>query len=233
MQVVRYSRSRLVKMALLSALLTAGCLWVLLSPETFETTRGRRAGAVRLLANYPLVTAIGAIFFAAGSWRMFLIAAGDLTAMAVTEQGLEVRTVLRRCRVSWRQLNGVEVTPASFFTSGQSFLTARVVGLIGIGIKKLRISTTLLDPDPGAMAAFLAAADQARRAGAAGASVSTATAAPRVASSARAVEADKPMDYDAIIARHLAARAASGEAGASPAPGMPQPARPAFGRKGL
>ena len=219
-------------MALLSAALAAFFLWVFLSPETFEGARGRRSGAVRLLAHYPLPTAIGAIFFAVGCWRMLMIAAGDLTAMAVTEQGLEVRTVMRRCRVPWRQLNGVEVSPASFFTSGQSFLTARVVGLIGIGIKKLRISTILLDPDPGAMAAFLTAADQARRAGAPGAAVPG----PGVRSAgdgARAAESDKPMDYDAIIAKHLAARAASGPAGPVASPGLAQPARPAFGRKGL
>jgi hypothetical protein len=185
---------------------------------------GRYGFLLRLIAeNAWLSGALFALFFAAAAVVVNMMI-GDRTALAIGPDGVEVRTKLGRHVAGWDQVAGITIEPANRLAGKGESLCIRLRQ--ELDEKVLRLPTSLLEHSRWEIARELDAVER-----------------PGVGSTAPAsadTDGAPGMDYDAVIARHLAAREQAGPAPAAmPAapvfarPAGLQPARGRFGRKGL
>ena len=227
MTVIRYSAGKLLGIGFFTGALAGLWLWMLLDPKNFMDFHGRYAFLVHLIAeNEWLSGGLFALCF--GITALLLgVMLSDRLAVAIGPDGVEVRTMLGRHRAGWDRVAGIGVEQAGRLAGGGETLTVRLRQ--DIGEKVVRISTGLLAQSRWEINRLL---DTVGRPGVRGGGET----APDPEGAAPA------MDYDAVIARHLAARDNAGLAPAArsfvrPAgPRGPESSGPApggFGRKGL
>lgn len=227
MSAIRYSFGKLLGIGLFTAALAGLWLWMLLDPKAFMHVHGRYGWLIHLIAENGWLS--GGLFAACfGATALLLTTAlGDRLALAIGPEGIEVRTMLARHQAGWDRVGGITVEKASRLAGGGENLVIRLRQ--DASEKTVRVSTGLLEQSRWEINRLLEAAGRPGLGG-------------EVAAPAGAeAEAAPGMDYDAVIARHLAAREQAGSAPAAapstsafqrPA-GFPQPARGGFGRKGL
>lgn len=224
MGTIRYSFGKLLGTGLVAGAFAGLFLWMLLDPKSFMHVHGRYGALVHLVAANGWLS--GGLFAACFSLTALLLttALGDRLALAVRAEGIEIRTLLARHEAGWDRVGRIVVEKAGRLAGGGEYLIVRLRQ--DGGEKTVRLSLALLEQSRWEINRLLEAAG---RPGVGG----ELTAAAEV--EAAAVPG---MDYDAVIARHLAAREQTGMAPAAPVrgferPGGLQPARGGFGRKGL
>jgi hypothetical protein len=225
MGAIRYSFGKLLGIGLFTAALAGLWLWMLLDPKAFMHVHGRYGWLVHLIAEKSWLS--GGLFAACfGATALLLTTAlGDRLALAIGPEGIEVRTMLARYKAGWDRVGRIAVEKASRLAGGGESLVIRLRQ--DAREKTVRLSTGLLEQSRWEINRLLEAAGRPGLGGEA--------AAPAGAEA----EAAPGMDYDAVIARHLAAREQAGTAPQPAAPsfaspgGFPRPARAGFGRKGL
>jgi hypothetical protein len=224
MTVIRYSAGKLMGLALVLGALAALFLWMLVAPETFLFVHGRYGFLIRFIAENAWVS--GGLFALFGGVTAVAsaMAIGDRTALALGPEGVEVRTTLGRHRAGWDRVAGIRIESAGRTAGKNETLTVRLRQ--DLGEKVLRLSTGLLEQSRWEINRLLEGLGRPGVGGEAGPGV--------------VVEAAPAMDYDAVIARHLAARRSGGgeERGQVQAnvAGESFPRPPGgggFGRKGL
>ena len=230
MTVIRYSLGKLLGMAAFMGAFAGFWLWVLLAPKTFMFVHGRYGWLIHLIAeNVWLSGGLFAAFF--GVTAVILMTAfGDRTALALGPEGIEARTLLGRQQAGWARVGGIALEKAGPLGKGGETLNVRLRQ--ETGEKLVKLSVKLLEQSRWEIGRLL---DATGRPG-----VHGVDAAPARATGAEP-ELAPSMDYDAVIARHLAAREKAGPAPtAQPsaptfqhAAGFPQQARGGFGLKGL
>lgn len=223
MTVIRYSVGKLLGIAFFTGLLAGLWLWMLLDPKTFMHVHGRYGFLIHLIADNAWLS--GGLFAACfGATAVILMTAfGDRTALALGPEGIEAHTLLGRHQASWDGVAGIAVEKAGPLGKGGETLTVRLRR--ELGEKQVRLNLKLLEQSRWEIGRLL---DATGRPGVHG----------ERAAAAPAIEAEgaPAMDYDAVIARHLAARESNPPAPATPAferPAGLQPAPGGFGRKGL
>jgi len=230
MTVIRYSLGKLLGIAFFTGAVAAFWLWVLLEPKTFMFVHGRYGWLIHLIAeNAWLSGGLFAAFFGATAVTL-MTALGDRTALALGPEGVEARTLLGRHQVGWDRVGGIALEKAGPMGKGGETLNVRLRK--DGDEKKVRLSVRLLEQSRWEIGRLLDATGRPGVHGVDGPSSSAPVA---------ETEAAPAMDYDAVIARHLAAREQAGNVPAArpSAPsfaqsaGFPQPARGGFGRKGL
>jgi hypothetical protein len=226
MTVIRYSAGKLLGIAFLMAAFAAFWLWVLVAPKTFMDVHGRYGFLIRLIAENAWVSGILFAGFAGVAVLLLSNALGDRTALAIGPDGVEVRTTFGRHKAGWDQVAGIGIAKVGRLSGGGETLNVRLRQ--ALGEKVLRLSPGLLAQSRWEINRLLDAIGR-----------------PGVGTTAGAdpeAEAAPAMDYDAVIARHLAARESNGVPAAPAAPiqrafdrpaAMPQAPRGGFGRKGL
>jgi hypothetical protein len=226
MTVIRYSLGKLLGIAFFTGVTAAFWLWVLLEPKTFMFVRGRYGWLIHLIAeNAWLSGGLFAAFFGVTA-VILMTALGDRTALALGPDGIEARTLLGRQQAGWDQVSGIALEKAGPLGKGGETLNVRLRR--DGDERKVKLSVKLLEQSRWEIGRLL---DATGRPGVYGVDGSPA--------GARAREAPTfGMDYDAVIARHLAAREANPPAPAQVAraferPAGLQPSPGGFGRKGL
>lgn len=232
MTVIRYSLGKLLGIAFFTGAVAAFWLWVLLEPKTFMFVHGRYGWLIHLIAeNAWLSGGLFAAFFGVTAVTL-MTALGDRTALALGPDGIEARTLLGRQQAGWERVGGIALVQAGPLGKGNETLNVRLRR--ETGEKVMKLSVKLLEQSRWEIGRLLDATGRPGVYGVDGppASAPAGAAEPELAPS---------MDYDAVIARHLAARDQAGTAPAAQpsAPAFPQPAgfaqpvRGGFGRKGL
>jgi hypothetical protein len=232
MTVIRYSLGKLLGMAAFMGAFAGLWLWVLLTPKTFMFVHGRYGWLIHLIAENAWLS--GGLFAACfGVTAVILMTAfGDRTALALGPEGIEARTLLGRQRAGWERVGGIALEKAGPLGKGGETLNVRLRQ--ETGKKVMKLSVKLLEQSRWEIGRLL---DATGRPGVHGVDGPPATA----AAGAAEPELAPSMDYDAVIARHLAAREQAGPPPAAqrsvpafqqPA-GFPQPVCGGFGRKGL
>lgn len=230
MTVIRYSLGKLLGIAFFTGVIAAFWLWVLLDPKTFMQFHGRYAFLVHLIADNGWLS--GGLFAACfGAAAVTLMTAfGDRTALALGPDGIEARTLLGRYQAGWDRVGGIALEPSGPLGKGGETLKVRLRR--DLDEKAVKLSVKLLEQSRWEISRLLDATDRPGVHGIDGAPA-------RAAGIEAEAEAAPAMDYDAVIARHLAARDKAGMVPAASAPAAFQ--RPAglqaapggFGRKGL
>lgn len=228
MTVIRYSLGKLLGIAFFTGAVAAFWLWVLLEPKTFMFVHGRYGWLIHLIAeNAWLSGGLFAAFFGATAVTL-MTALGDRTALALGPEGVEARTLLGRHQAGWDRVGGIALEKAGPMGKGGETLNVRLRK--DGDEKKVKLSVRLLEQSRWEIGRLL---DATGRPG-----VHGLDGPPARAGVADVEEAPAGMDYDAVIARHLAARenappAAAPVARAFERPASFQPAPGGFGRKGL
>lgn len=228
MTVIRYSLGKLLGIAFFTGAVAAFWLWVLLEPKTFMFVHGRYGWLIHLIAeNAWLSGGLFAAFFGATAVTL-MTALGDRTALALGPEGVEARTLLGRHQAGWDRVGGIALEKAGPMGKGGETLNVRLRK--DGDEKKVKLSVRLLEQSRWEIGRLL---DATGRPGVHGVDGPSARGA-----GADVEEAPAGMDYDAVIARHLAARenappAAAPVARAFERPANFQPAPGGFGRKGL
>jgi hypothetical protein len=227
MHAIRYSFGKLLGMGLVTGAFAGLWLWMLLDPKAFMHIHGRYGWLVHLIAENGWLS--GALFAACFSATALLLttALGDRLALAIGPEGIEIRTMLARHKAGWDRVGRIAIEKAGRMAGGGETLVVRLQK--DASEKTVRLSTGLLEQSRWEINRLLEAAGRP--------GIGGEVAAP----AGDAAEAAPGMDYDAVIARHLAAREQAGTAPAAPPArpafsqpaGFPQPARGGFGRKGL
>lgn len=217
MTVIRYSAGKLVGLAIGLGAVTAFWLWVLVAPDEFMEVHGRYGFLIHMIAeNAWLSGGLFALFFGLVALILGTVL-GDRTALALGPDGIELRTLYSRRSATWAQVAGIRIEKAGRLAGGAETLTVRLRQ--DLGEKTVRVSTGLLEQSRWEINRLLEA-----------------TGRPGVGEGAGLRpegEAASSVDYDAVIARHLAARENAGAAG-QPRQPFPRPsAGGGFGRKGL
>jgi hypothetical protein len=234
MTVIRYSLGKLLGIAAFTGAFAGLWLWMLLAPKTFMFVHGRYGWLIHLIAENAWLS--GGLFAACfGVTAVILMTAfGDRTALALRPEGIEARTMLGRQQAAWDRVGGIALEQKGPLGKGGETLNVRLRQ--ETGEKVMKLSVKLLEQSRWEIGRLLDATGRPGVHGVDGppvrASGAGAEPGPELAPS---------MDYDAVIARHLAAREQAGTAPAAqpatpafPQPtGFPQPARGGFGRKGL
>lgn len=224
MTVIRYGAGKLLGIALFTGAFAAFWLWMLADPKTFMDVHGRYGFLIRLIAeNAWLSGGLFALFFGATA-LLLTMALGDRTALAIGPDGVEIRTTFGRHKAGWDRVAGIGIEKAGRLAGGGETLNVRLRQ--DLGEKAVRLSTGLLAQSRWEINRLLDAVGR-----------------PGVHGGAEIVSDDDSgaapaMDYDAVIARHLAAREGGVRppgtaAGFSRPAGMPEAPRGGFGRKGL
>jgi hypothetical protein len=230
MTVIRYSLGKLLGIGAFTGVIAAFWLWVLLEPKTFMFVHGRYGWLIHLIAeNAWLSGGLFAAFFGATAVTL-MTAFGDRTALTLGPEGIEARTMLGRHRAEWERVAGIRLEQAGPLGKGGETLNLRLRN--EAGEKVVKLSAKLLEQSRWEIGRLLDATGRPGVHGVDGPPARPGVPEPELAPS---------MDYDAVIARHLAARDKAGDVpvAQSPVPafprpaGFPQPARGAFGRKGL
>ena len=223
MNVIRYSIGKLATLALFTGGMAGLFLWILVAPKSFMDFHGRYAALVHFIAENSWASGgLFALCFA-GTAVLLMMIVGDRTALALGPDGVEVRTTFGRHQAGWDRVAGIGIEKAGRLAGGGESLVVRLRQ--EIGEKTVRVSTGLLEQSRWEINRIL---EGVGRPGVHGRAV------PGVGD-----EAAPSMDYDAVIARHLARQGGAGEAPRTAAPGFARPANspPAaaggFGRKGL
>ena len=232
MTVIRYSLGKLLGIAFFTGVIAAFWLWVLLEPKTFMFVHGRYGWLIHLIAENAWLS--GGLFaaFSGVTAVILMTALGDRTALALGPDGIEARTMFGRHQAGWERVGGIALEKAGPLGKGGETLNVRLRQ--GPGEKVVKVSVKLLQQSRWEIGRLLDATGRPGVYGVDG---------PPAAALAGAAEPElaPSMDYDAVIARHLAARDQAGTAPAArpsastfaqPA-SLPQPARGGFGRKGL
>jgi hypothetical protein len=226
MTVIRYSLGKLLGIAFFTGAFAALWLWVLLDPKTFMFVHGRYGWLIHLIAeNGWLSGGLFAAFF--GVTAVILMTAfGDRTALALGPDGVEARTLLGRRQAGWDRVGRIALEKAGPLGKGGETLSVRLRQ--EAGEKVMKLSVRLLEQSRWEIGRLLDATGRPGVHGVDGPSV------PTRGGEAEAEPAPS-MDYDAVIARHLAARE---NAPPAPAPAFQRPAGlqaapGGFGRKGL
>lgn len=228
MTVIRYSLGKLLGVALFTGVIAAFWLWVLLEPKTFMHFHGRYSFIIHLIAeNAWLSGGLFAAFFGATAVTL-MTALGDRTALALGAEGIEARTLLGRHQAGWDRVGGIALEKAGPMGKGGETLNVRLRK--DGDERKVKLSVKLLEQSRWEIGRLL---DATGRPG-----VHGVDGPPARGAGADVEEAPAGMDYDAVIARHLAARENAPPAPASVAraferPANFQPAPGGFGRKGL
>ena len=221
MTVIRYSAGKLVGLAIGLGAVAAFWLWVLIAPETFIEGHGRYGLLLRLVADHAWLSGgLFALFFGLVALILGTVF-GDRTALALGPDGVDLRTLYSRQRAAWTQVAGIRIEKAGRLAGGGEALTVRLRQ--DFGEKAVRLSVGLLEPSRWEINLLL---ETTGRPG-----VGVERLAPEV-------EPAPAMDYDAVIARHLAARQGGGEVKGPVQPTLsgtafPRPAAGSFGRKGV
>lgn len=230
MTVIRYSLGKLLGMAAVMGASAGFWLWVLLAPKTFMFVHGRYGWLIHMIAeNAWLSGGLFAAFFGVTA-AILMTAFGDRTALALGPEGIEARTLLGRQQAGWARVGGIAFEKAGLLGKGGETLIVRLRQ--ETGEKVMKLSLKLLEQSRWEVGRLLDATGRPGVHGLDGPPVRAPGVEPELAPG---------MDYDAVIARHLAARegARTMPAARPPAPsfqpaaGLPQPARGGFGRKGL
>lgn len=214
MIVTRYSAARLVGIALVLGAFAALWLWMLVSPDAFMAVHGRYGALVHLIAEHAWLS--GGLFVLCFALVVLILGTlfDDRTALSLGPDGVELRTLFARHRAGWAEVAAIRIEKAGRLAGGGEVLTVRLRK--DGGEKAIRLATGLIEQSRWEINRLL---EGLRRPG-----VGVAVLPPED-------EADPPMDYDAVIARHLAARqeagAAEGGVLRATVPGA------GFGRKGL
>ena len=227
MTVIRYSLGKLLGIAFFTGVMAAFWLWVLLEPKTFMFAHGRYGWLIHLIAENAWLS--GGLFAACfGATAVTLMTAfGDRTALALGPDGIEARTLLGRHQADWGRVGGIALAKTGPLGKSGETLNVR---LRKDGDEKIvKLSLKLLEQSRWEIGRQLDATGRPGVYGVDG---------PPAAGVAVEAEARPSMDYDAVIARHLAARE---EISPAPAPAARAFERPAglqpppggFGRKGL
>ena len=230
MTVIRYSLGKLLGIAFFTGAFAAFWLWVLLAPKTFMFVHGRYAWLIHLIAENAWLS--GGLFAACfGVTAVILMTAfGDRTALALGPEGIEARTLLGRHLAGWERVGGIALEKTGPLGKGGETLNVRLRQ--ETGEKLVKLSVKLLEQSRWEIGRLLDATGRPGVHGLDG---------PPASAPVGEMEQAPTMDYDAVIARHLAAREQAGTAPAAqrsvpafqqPA-GFPQAARGGFGRKGL
>jgi hypothetical protein len=223
MIVIRYSAAKLVGIALPLGAFAAFWLWVLVSPDSFMEVHGRYGFLLRLIAEHAWLSGgLFVLFFGAVALILGTVL-GDRTALALGPDGIDLRTFFGRHRAAWAEVARIRIEKAGPLAGGGEALIVRLRR--DGGEKAVRLSTALIEQSRWEINRLL---EGLRRPG-----VGVEALPPEDA-------ADPAMDYDAVIARHLAARENAGmveERGQDKEWGrlratVPRPAG-GFGRKGL
>ena len=222
MTVIRYSAARLLGLAASAGGLAALWLWMLLSPDTFMNVHGRYGLLVQQIAGHAWLSGTLFALCFAGAAVFVTMMVGDRTALAMRPDGIEVRTRLGRYVAGWDRVARIDLESANKLAASGECLVIRLRQ--ESGEKILRLPTALLEHSHWEIERQLDAIGRPGVGAGAPAAVESETA--------------SGMDYDAVIARHLAARDQAGTmAATAPAtfarPAGLQPARGGFGRKGL
>jgi hypothetical protein len=227
MTVIRYSLGKLLGIAAFMGAFAGFWLWVLLEPKTFMFVHGRYGWLIHLIAeNAWLSGGLFAAFFGATA-VILMTALGDRTALALGPEGIEARTLLGRHQAGWDKVAGIGLEKAGPLGRGVETLNVRLRR--DLDEKAVRLSTKLLEQSRWEIGRLLDAAGRPGVHGLDG---------PHAAGAVVETEAAPTMDYDAVIARHLAAREGNPPAPAAAPraferPAGLQPAPGGFGRKGL
>ncbi len=220
MNVIRYSAGKLLGLALVTGGIAAFWLWVLVEPKLFMGVHGGYGFLLRQIAENGWLS--GALFALFGGLTLpvAVMATGDRTALAMGPEGVEVRTMFSRHRAGWDRVAGIGIDKTNRLAGRGETLIVRLRQ--ELGEKALRLSTGLLEQSRWEINRLLESVGRPGVGGEAAAEPGN--------------EAAPAMDYDAVIARHLAARQGDGSV---PARGfarptdLPRPPRGGFGRKGL
>ena len=219
MNVIRYSIGKLATLALFTGGMAGLFLWILVAPKSFMDFHGRYAALVHFIAENSWASGgLFALCFA-GTALLLMMIVGDRTALALGPDGVEIRTTFGRHEAGWDRVAGIGIEKAGRLAGGGESVVVRLRQ--DIGEKRVRVSTGLLEQSRWEINRILETINR-----------------PGVYGSADpGVEGEAPpsMDYDAVIARHVARQGNAGEAAQRASPGFvrPQAASGGFGRKGL